>query len=159
MYENVKKSKIYVSKLDGRSRIQLTFNDGTRKQMSYPKYLMECHLGRYLTEEETVDHIDQNKQNNSIDNLRIVNRREHIKNDILRNEDVEVKCAYCGKIFTIPGSDVSRRNRKDRHSSGYFCSKSCSGKYGAELQNHRREPNKPVPRITPKKYSKHSFNK
>ena len=159
MYENVKKTSIYVSKLDGRSRIQLTFNDGTRKQMSYPKYLMECHLNRYLTDDETVDHIDQNVQNNEISNLRVINRREHVSNDIVRNKDVEVECAYCGKKFIIPGNKLQNRNRKDRHSSGYFCSRECAGRYGAEVQHHKREPNKPTPRIIPEKYTKHNFNK
>lgn len=46
-----------------------------------------------------------------------------------------MKCAYCGKYFTISGSKLHNRNRNDRGNSGYFCSRNCSGKYGAELQN------------------------
>ena len=99
---------------------------------------MEVHLDRYLTENETVDHIDGNPLNNDINNLRVLDRREHCRNDVYRNVDVTVNCTYCGREFTIPGSKMHNRNRKDRHQSGYFCSRQCSGKYGREIQNHKR---------------------
>lgn len=65
---------------------------------------MEVHLDRYLEENETIDHIDGNPLNNSIDNLRVLDRKTHSTNDVYRNKDVVVKCAYCGKEFTIKGS-------------------------------------------------------
>ena len=40
-----------------------------RITLSYPKYLIEVHLDRYLEKEETVDHIDGNFLNNVISNL------------------------------------------------------------------------------------------
>ena len=33
---------------------------------------------------------------------------------------------------------MHNRNRKDRHQSGYFCLLYCSGKYGSEIENHKR---------------------
>ena len=139
IYENLAKIRgPYESSKDHRLRCTLVFNDKTIKSMSYPKYLMEVHLDRYLTENETVDHIDGNPLNNNINNLRVLDRREHCKNDVYRNVDVTVNCTYCGKEFTIPGNKIHNRNRKDRHQSGYFCSRQCSGKYGSEIQNHKR---------------------
>ena len=41
-------------------RIVLQYSDKSKKTISYPKYIMECYLKRYLNEEETVDHIDGN---------------------------------------------------------------------------------------------------
>lgn len=139
---------------DNRLRTILIFNDKTKKSISYPKYLMEIHLNRYLKEDETIDHIDQNPLNNDINNLRILSRVEHCSNDAIRNHDIKANCAYCGKEFIIKGSTLHQRNRKDRHQSGYFCSKQCSGKYGAEIQNHRRSL-VIVDRIIPEKYTKH----
>ena len=55
-------------------------------------------------------------------------------NDAKRNQDVKVNCKYCGKEFTIKGSTLHCRNRKDRHQSGYFCSRRCSGLYGKAVQ-------------------------
>ena len=112
---------------------------------------MEKHLDRYLEEDETIDHIDGNFLNNEISNLRILSRKEHTTNDALRNKDIIVKCIYCGKEFTIKGETLHNRNRKDRGQSGYFCSRQCSGKYGAEIQNGKREKEK-VEKIVAEKY-------
>lgn len=155
VYENLKRvCGPYLCKADGRLRIKLVFNDNTSRSMSYPKYLMEKYLDRYLEEDETVDHIDGNPLNNDLKNLRVLPRKEHCYNDCIRNKDVIVKCTYCGKEFTIPGSKLHSRNRKDRHQSGYFCSRACSGKYGAEIQNGKRS-HCITDRVIPEKYTKH----
>jgi hypothetical protein len=135
MYKDYKIYGPYLNKKDNRLRVVLQHKI-TRKKLtiSYPKYLMELHLKRYLTEDETVDHIDGNPLNNSIENLQVLDRKTHCSNDVYRNQDVIVNCAYCGKEFTIKGSTMHQRNRKDLHQSGYFCSRSCSGKYGREIQ-------------------------
>ena len=134
MYENCKLYGPYSSKQDGRLRCVIVFPDGTKKTISYPKYIVEKHYNRELKENETIDHIDGNFLNNDISNLRIIDRTLHAITDVKRNKDVVVRCSYCGKYFTIPGSKLHNRNRNDKGNSGYFCSRSCSGKYGAELQ-------------------------
>lgn len=136
---------------DKRLRVSIFFPNGECRWVSYPKYLMECYLGRYLEKNETVDHIDGNFLNNDISNLQVLDRLEHIKNDAVRNEDIEVTCQMCGKIFTIKGNTLHNRNRKDRTQSGYFCSKTCTGRYGAYVQNGYIKPQK-VDIIKPKKY-------
>ena len=95
---------------------------------------MEVHLDRYLEDDETVHHIDENPLNNDIKNLQIIKRSEHVSNDVMRNSDITVKCKYCGKEFIIKGSTINNRNRSDREFHGYFCSKKCSGKYGRSIQ-------------------------
>ncbi|MGC4378264.1 HNH endonuclease [Fictibacillus sp. Mic-4] len=42
------------------------------------RLVMERHIGRYLTEDEIVHHKDENKQNNDISNLEILDRSTHI---------------------------------------------------------------------------------
>lgn len=154
IYENVLKVNGPYKGKDNRLRIVLVFKDKSRKKMSYPKYLMELHLNRYLTKDETVDHIDKNPLNNDISNLRILPRKEHCRNDVIRNKDVVVHCTYCGKEFIIPGNKLHSRNRADKHQSGYFCSKQCSGKYGAAIQNNRITP-VIVPKIIAEKTTRH----
>lgn len=41
--------------------------------------VMEAHLGRKLTSDEVVHHIDENKHNNSLSNLQLVTRAEHAR--------------------------------------------------------------------------------
>lgn len=130
----------------------MTLKNGKKTtSISYPKYLMEKYLHRNLSENETVDHIDRNPLNNNLSNLRIIDRKKHCKEDAIYNKDVIVKCAYCGKEFTIKGSKISDRTRPDRINTGYFCSKSCSGKYGTDVQNGRVLP-VIVENIIPEKY-------
>jgi hypothetical protein len=156
VYENViKEYGPYIGK-DGRMRIVLQYSDKSKKTISYPKYIMECYLKRYLNEEETVDHIDGNPLNNEINNLRILSRQEHSINDVLRNKDVVVNCAFCGKTFKIKGSTLHYRNLEKRGKSGYFCSKQCVGKYGKQIQNGEITPIE-VERVTPDKYKKHIY--
>lgn len=50
-----------------------------RKQIKYHRYLMECHIGRKLKPTEIVHHINEDKLDNSINNLQIVSRSEHNK--------------------------------------------------------------------------------
>jgi len=68
---------------DGRFRVLIYERDESgvtkRKTQSYPRYLIENHLGIKLTEEETVDHIDDNKSNNEITNLQILSRVDNAK--------------------------------------------------------------------------------
>lgn len=135
MYEDCKLYGPYLSKEDGRLRIILLYlKTGKKQTISYPKYLMEIHLGRYLEVDETVDHIDGNPLNNDLSNLQIIKRNKHSYRDAYRNNDIEVSCKMCGKKFIIKGSKLSCRNRVDRHQSGYFCSKKCTGKYGRMIQ-------------------------
>lgn len=67
--------------------------------VSYPKYLVEMYLGRYLTDEETVDHIDGNFNNNSLDNLRVIPRALYCKSHVSERRIVTKKCVVCGKEF------------------------------------------------------------
>lgn len=144
----------YICK-DGRLRIILKYKD-KKTTVSYPKYLMEKHLNRYLEEDETIDHIDSNPLNNNLNNLRILHRKEHAYNDAIRNAEITVKCSYCSKEFKIKGSSINYRNRKDRNQSGYFCSKECSGKYGASIQNKKLKAEK-CEIIKPEKFKLHKF--
>lgn len=151
VYENCKFYGPYLNKKDNRLRCILVHKNGKKQTVSYPKYLMEVHLGRYLLENETIDHIDGNPLNNNINNLQVLDRKEHCANDVLRNMDVKTNCVYCGKEFIIKGSTMHDRNRKSRKQTGYFCSKECIGKYGKKIQLGLL---KPVIKdsITPNKY-------
>jgi hypothetical protein len=131
-YENAKIYGPYISKNDGRLRVII---DG--KTVSYPKYLMEKHLNRYLSVDETVHHIDHNPLNNELSNLEIKTRSDHSRmHSIKYTYTVKVICYYCHKEFELtPLQQRYRIQNRHKNQKGPFCSKKCIGKYGQEQQS------------------------
>lgn len=113
---------------------------GKLRTISYPKALMEVHLNRVLLENETVDHIDKNPLNNDIANLQVLDRNNHSALDCKRRKQITKCCGYCGKEIILTQNQIANLKRSgNKRKSNIFCSKKCSGKYGAEIQNGRRE--------------------
>lgn len=123
----------YKRKSDGRSIVILIEHNGKRRTVSYPKWLMECQLGRKLDPNlETVDHIDSDIDNNDINNLRLVPREEHSADDTRRVKPVKFTCAWCDKEFERSPRLV--RDKAKKNKAGPFCSRGCAGKYSRMLQ-------------------------
>ena len=87
-----------------------------RKTISYPKYLVEVSLGRYLDPEETVDHIDGDFLNNDLSNLRVVPRSLHAKSHTATRSDAVITCVICHKEFVT--NDRTRICCGDPHCRG-----------------------------------------
>ena len=100
-----------------------------RKTILYSKYVMSIEVGRILTSEEEVDHVDGDKTNDCLSNLEIVTREENVRRRYEKNKakTVEVECPECGLVF--------ERLFKNTHLAPYrkttmtFCSRKCSGKF------------------------------
>lgn len=107
---------------------------------TYPRYLMEVHLGRFLEKHEKVYHIDKNRLNFNIDNLEM---RKHGQSPTTKKINkppvkskpvmVELTCAYCKQPFTkdtrhLTASAINR-----------FCCKGCqfafNSKFGKASNN------------------------
>ena len=130
--------KIYgpYTRKDGRKHVIL-YDPETQKRttVSYPKYLMEQHLGRKLGPDETVDHKDDDFTNDSLDNLQILTRVENIKKAArLRPAEIlDFKCSICNINFTLD-APTYRHNQVNNNRAGPFCSRSCAGKYSTSIQ-------------------------
>jgi len=61
------------------------------------RYIMEQKLGRLLSYNEVVHHLNRNKLDNRPDNLEIKSRSTHTTGHIIPAETGIVVCAYCGK--------------------------------------------------------------
>jgi hypothetical protein len=92
------------------------------------RYVMERFLGRLLTKDEVVHHIDNNRHNNEISNLRLMTRSEHgkfHKKPLVLEERV---CPVCDSIFL--------RRPKGKADSGVSptCSRKCNGSRSRRIQ-------------------------
>jgi hypothetical protein len=123
----------YARQSDGRKIVIIVSNNGKRRTVSFPKHLMEKYLGRKLDpNKETIDHLDSDKNNNDISNLRVVDRAEHSADDTRRVKHIKLQCALCDKEFER--SPRLLRDKSKKGKAGPFCSRVCAGKYARMLQ-------------------------
>lgn len=88
------------------------------------RIVMEQSLGRILSTDEVVHHIDHNKSNYDLANLELTSQSAHSKSHVRPLTVLNMVCANCGLKF---------RRRKDitklRTAKRAFCSRSCNGKF------------------------------
>lgn len=105
------------------------YPDGKRSTTLYSKYLMEKKLGRELVGDETVDHINNDKTDDRIENLQILSRSENSKKSAVYAETLQFICPICKREFTKTKRRV-RHNQLKQGKSGPYCSKRCAGYVG-----------------------------
>lgn len=134
----------YVNSKDGRRRIVIF--DGVRRiAKQYAKLKMEVRLGCILSKDETVDHIDRDFLNDKYKNLQILDKLPHARKDALRRKSKSVKCVWCGTRFILSKHQVNTRSKSN---AGPFCSRSCTGSYGASLQGGANKLKRKTVKIT-----------
>lgn len=99
---------------------------GANKLINFLKYgrlIMEGHLGRSLTTNECVHHMDGDFLNNSVKNLQVVSRDEHMKFHP-HSEEVKGKIRkslvgyYSSEEVTRKVSETSKRIWEERRRKG-----------------------------------------
>ena len=111
---------------DGRSHVVL-YDGKTRRTQSYPRFLMEQHLGRKLEEWEQVDHINDDFTDNRIENFQLLTLVENTRKSARPKVMMKFNCPVCEKTFEIPKYKYTQ-NQVKRGSAGPYCSKRCAGK-------------------------------
>lgn len=113
---------------DRRKHVIIVHDDGRKQTKSYPKYLLEQHIGRELLLNETADHIDNDKTNNDITNLQILTRKDNSKKAMnLRPRKVyKFVCPCCGNAAEKYLNQVLANWKKGK--AGPYCSRRCAGK-------------------------------
>lgn len=124
-----------------RSFVVITYENGSKVSKSYPRYLVEQKLGRQLSTNEEVHHIDGNPDNNDLSNLLVINgtlhRHNHCKYKFYSSTE---KCVVCGKSFEY----TERKKRNYYYNTGKFvnknptCCRQCQLKF-ARMEQLRRD--------------------
>ena len=85
-------------------------------------YCKEYHV--VPKDNEVIHHIDGNKQNNNIKNLKLMTREEHVKIHHKKKTYVKLKCVWCQKVFVRE----KRETHLSKHQQFTCCSRQCSAK-------------------------------
>lgn len=112
---------------NGRNYV-IIHKDGRIKSTAYARHLMEQNLGRELTEEETVDHIDNDKTNDVISNLQILTVADNIRKSAKKTEMYDFICPLCFTLATKKLRQVKHNWNKGK--DGPFCGRTCGSRYG-----------------------------
>lgn len=122
-----------VTNPEGRRNVILYNSHQDRTTISYARYLMSVHLGRFLEEHEHVDHIDGDKTNDTIENLQILTLAENNRKASPGKWCVDLICPNCGVLFTRP------RNRTHlvvKTKRATFCSRTCAASFQLKERWH-----------------------
>lgn len=92
-------------------------------------YIMSKFIGRPLYDNECVHHIDRNRSNNSIDNLRLMTKEDHVKLHLLEDKGIsyiERQCLFCSKNMIITLSSKQK-----------FCNSECCNYFRRKFEIDR----------------------
>ena len=121
MYEEYHIYGPYLRK-DGRQHVVLRHKETKKlKTVSYPKFLLENKIGRYLHDHETCDHIDEDHTNNSLDNLQPLSR--------LDNAIKGAEKSYKGNYIKFCKECREPTFGKRKYGIHFFCSSQCRMNY------------------------------
>ena len=102
---------------DNRS-VYILYGGHKRSARQCAKVIMEVHLGRRLTSDETIDHIDCDVTNDAIENLQVLTCARNAS----RNRQQVFKhgnCANCGKVFALSREQLHSRAKDP---TKHYCS-------------------------------------
>lgn len=118
--------------VDSENRKRVNFTSGTRtvSGMTYARYLMCVKLGYVLPTELEVDHRDDDKTKDDINNLQVLTREQNMLKEQYRQAMERTyygyHCAVCDNPFILSPRDLNQRLAQGTELA--YCSRSCAVK-------------------------------
>lgn len=96
---------------------------------SYPRFILECKLGRLLKDDEDSHHKNGLEFDDRLENLEVVERYAHRSEHKTKLPEYFI-CPICKTNFALEGQRLAKykTRRKNINYPGPYCSKSCAGK-------------------------------
>lgn len=131
--------------VDAQGYARIVFGRSDEKHLHV--YVMEKHLGRKLEKGEHIHHLNQNKLDNRLENLRLVlgdkeHRKEHSEIRLIAlggTPGIHKYCPACKTMKTLEEFPRARAMYQGRHG---FCKTCSSVKVRAYLEANRERVNK-----------------
>lgn len=116
---------------ENRKRVNLIKDNVTVSCITFARYLMCVKLGYILPTELEVDHKDDDKTNDVINNLQVLTKEDNLLkqtyNYIMNKTNYGFHCASCTTPFILTEREVNSRLAKGVEMA--FCSRSCATLY------------------------------
>ncbi len=104
-------------------------------RLAYAKFLIQEHIGRVLNVDEEVDHKDEDKTNDSLDNLQVLPRKVHQSLTDVGDDTYDFECMFCQKHMVLTRKQYTNMLYRRRNGQvAPFCSHKCVGLYGKQFQ-------------------------
>lgn len=99
-----------VTNRENRRMVVLFNSNKDRSTTAYARYKLACSIGRLLTDEEQVDHIDGDKTNDELCNLQILSPTENHHKTFKTGETMlNFVCPICNKDFTLTKQKAAKK--------------------------------------------------
>lgn len=121
---------------ENRLNVSLYNSNSNRTIISYARYLMCCYLGYILSSEYEVDHINDDKTDDRIENLQVLTKDQNMLKEYWRYINTKqvcygFHCVYCNMQFILTEREVKMKLSANVELA--FCSRSCSSSYHVSI--------------------------
>ena len=100
--------------------------------------IMENEIGRLLRDDEVVHHINKDGKDNGIENLELMDSRDHVSFHLKQKGKnlVDLVCPWCKRKFT----KAKKQTFLQKGGEWSSCSPSCRGKFSSRIQHGGKTP-------------------